>query len=259
MGETFKQRLARGRGGIGVWIETYDPIAAEILATAGYDCAMIDLEHGPGSYRDAQLVMQAMRGTACVPLLRVPVSNRVEIKRALDIGAQGVMCPSVSTVAEAEECAAACRYPARPGQGHRGVRGMAPTIVRAADFGRDWQAYVERSDREVLTIVQIETAEGVENAAAIAAVAGVDMLFIGPMDLSGDLGQAGNPDHPTVQAAIARVETAARGAGKLLGAVPTGAHTAGSLLARGYNLVIPDVDTLLLREGARASLAALRN
>lgn len=254
MTESLKARLGKGRGLVGVWIESYDPVAAEILGTAGYDCAMIDLEHGPGSYRDAQLVMQTMRATPCAPLVRVPVSNRVEIKRALDIGAVGVMCPSISTVEEAREVAKACRYPGASG----GVRGMAPTIVRAADWGRDWQGYIQRSNAEVLTIVQIETREGVENAAAIAAVEGVDMLFIGPMDLSGDLGQVGNADHPEVQSAIRRTEQAARGAGKLLGAVPTGAHSARSLLDRGYDLVIPDVDTLLLREGARASLAALR-
>jgi 4-hydroxy-2-oxoheptanedioate aldolase len=253
MSESFKGRLGQGRGLVGVWIESYDPVAAEILGTAGYDCAMIDLEHGPGSYRDAQLVMQAMRGTACAPLIRVPVSNRVEIKRALDIGAVGVMCPSISTVEEAREAANACRYP-----GKGGVRGMAPTIVRAADWGRDWQGYIQRSNEQVLTIVQIETREGVENAAAIAAVEGVDMLFIGPMDLSGDLGRTGNPDHDDVQQAIRRIEQATRGAGKLLGAVPTGAHSARALLGRGYDLVIPDVDTLLLRDGARASLAALR-
>ncbi len=254
MTESFKARLAQGRGAVGIWIESYDPVAAEILATAGYDCAMIDLEHGPGSYRDAQLVMQAMRGTACAPLVRVPVNSRVEIKRALDIGAVGVMCPSVSTVEDARESAIACRYP-----GAGGVRGMAPAIVRAADYGRDAQGYIARSDREVLTICQIETRAGVENIDAIAAVEGVDLLFIGPMDLSGDMGQVGNPDHPDVQAAIAKVEAAVRAAGKLLGAVPTGAHSARELLARGYNMVLPDADTLLLRDGARASLAALRS
>ncbi len=252
MGESLKARLKAGHKAIGVWIDCFDPMASEILAGAGYDCAMVDMEHGPGSYRDAQLVLQAMRGTACTPLIRVPFNSRVEVKRALDIGAEGVMCPSVSTVEEAREAAAACRY------APTGVRGMAATIVRASDYGRDWQGYVARSDAEVLTICQIETRAGVENAAEIAAVEGVDLLFIGPMDLSADLGFLGQPDHPEVQRAIARVEQAVKGAGKLLGAIPTPGRPARALLDGGYDFILPDADSILLREAARASLAALR-
>lgn len=252
MGESFKARLKAGHKAIGVWIDSFDPVAAEILAGAGYDCAMVDMEHGPGSFRDAQTVLQAMRGSPCQPLIRVPSNDRVAVKRALDIGAAGVMCPSVSTVEEAREAAAACRY------APVGVRGMAATIVRASDYGRDWQAYVPRSDAEVLTICQIETRAGVDNVEAIAAVEGVDLLFIGPMDLSADLGFLGQPDHPEVQAAIGRVERAVKAAGKLLGTIPTPGRPARGLLAGDYDMILPDADTILLREGARASLAALR-
>lgn len=253
MSESLKARMRAGQSMIGVWINSCDPVAAEILAHSGYDCAMIDLEHGPGSYRDAQVLMQAMRGSPCQPLVRVPSNNRVEVKRALDIGAVGVMCPSVSTVEEAREAAAACRY------APTGVRGMAATIVRASDYGRDWQSYVPRSDAEVLTICQIETRAGVANAEAIAAVEGVDLLFIGPFDLSADMGHLGEPDHPEVQSAIAKVERAARAAGKLLGTIQTPGRPAKTLLAAGYELILPHADLSLLRDAARAGLAALRD
>jgi len=253
MSEGLKARLRAGKQAVGVWIAMADPAAAEILGGAGYDCAMIDLEHGPGSYRDAQTVMQALRsGGACEPLVRVPVNSGVDVKRRRDIGAVGVMCPGGASVAEAEEAAAACRY------APRGVRGMAASVVRASDWGRDWRAYVPRSDAEVLCICQIETRAGVENAAAIAAVEGVDLIFIGPMDLSADMGHLGEPDHPAVLEAIARVERATRAAGKLLGAIPTAGRPAKQLLAAGIDLLLPDADVILLREAARQSLASLR-
>ncbi len=252
MTQPLKQRLTQGETILGFWQMTASPIAAEILAQAGYDCCIIDLEHGPGSYLDALAAMQAMSATPCAPLVRVPVMSRVEIKRALDVGALGVMCPSVSSVEEAEEAARACRYPPA------GVRGMAPTVARGARYGTHWQDYMEQSDRDVLCICQIETRSGVEQIEAIAAVEGVDLLFVGPMDLSAELGVRGQADHPSVNEAMLRVAAAAKANGKALGSILTAQHDRDWLLAAGYSFIMADADVTLLRDGAAASLARLR-
>ena len=248
----FKERLTGGTPAIGCWLHLFSPIAAEVVAQAGYDCVMIDLEHGPGGLMDAIVLMQAVQGCDCAPLLRVAANDPVRIKRALDTGIAGVMVPAVDSKAEAEAAVEACRYPPQ------GRRGMAPTIVRASGYGADWQGYVERAARDLLIICQIESAAAVRAAGEIAAVEGIDMLFLGPFDLSAALGYVGQPDHPEVQACIAETEQAAKAAGVLLGGISTPARSAEALFAAGYHLVLPDVDTVLLRDGARASVARLR-
>ncbi|MCH8036765.1 MAG: hypothetical protein IIC53_06515 [Proteobacteria bacterium] len=249
---TLKQRIAERGPLFGCWLEMFSPIAAEVVAQAGYDCVLIDLEHGPGSYLDAISLMHAVQGRACAPLMRVPSNDEVALKRALDIGVAGVMVPAVDTAAQAEAAVAACRYPPK------GRRGMAASIVRASDYGARWRDYVERAGDDLLVMCQIESGEAVENAAAIAAVEGVDMLFIGPFDLSAGVGHLGEPDHPEVRAMIDRVEAVAQAAGKRLGAIPTPGRSVAELVAAGYDLIMVDADVLLLRDAARASLAKLR-
>ncbi len=248
---SFKRRLAEGPSAVGCWLHLFSPIAAEIVAGTGYDCVMIDLEHGPGSPMDALALLQAIQGHPCAPLLRVGANDPVEIKRVLDLGLAGIMIPSVDTPAAAADAVAACRYPPQ------GRRGMAPTIVRASDYGKDWRGYVERADRDLLVICQIESAEAVAAAAEIAAVDGVDMLFLGPFDLSAALGHPGQPDHPEVRRRIEAVEAAARAAGCLLGGIPTPERGADQLFAAGYDLVLADFDLVLLRDAARSSLDRL--
>jgi 4-hydroxy-2-oxoheptanedioate aldolase len=251
-GAALKARLAAGRPVIGCWLHLFSPLAAEIIAQAGYDCVMIDLEHGGGTLMDAVFLMQAVQGRDCAPLMRVPANDAVWIKRALDTGIAGIMIPAVGSATEAEAAVAACRYPPR------GHRGMAPTIVRASDYGADWRRYVDKAAEELLVICQIETGQAVEEAAEIASIESVDMLFIGPFDLSAALGRLGEPDHPEVRAHIFEVEQATKAAGKRLGGIPTPGRTVEALFAAGYDLVLADFDVLLLREGARASVARLR-
>lgn len=252
MNTSLKSRMHGGETLFGFWHMTASPTVAEVLSQAGYDCCIVDMEHGPGSYLDAQQAMQAMSATACQPLLRVPFNSPVEVKRALDVGAVGVMCPAVNSVEEAEMAARACRYPPA------GLRGVAPTVVRAANYGRGWRAYMEQSDRDVLCMAQIETRAGLAAVDAIAAVEGVDMLFIGPMDLSADLGFPGEPDHPEVEAAVRRVAAAAAAAGKLAGSIATPGRDSAALSAAGYRFIMADADVSLLRDGAAASLERLR-
>lgn len=252
MAQSLKARMRAGEAVNGFWVELFSPIGAEVMAAAGYDCAMIDLEHGAADLGDAVAVMQAMTGSACTPLVRVPANDAAWIKRALDAGAQGVMVPAVNSAAEAEAAVAACHY------APRGLRGMAAPIVRAARYGVDWRAYVEEIARSVLVICQVETQAALDDLPAIAAVDGLDMIFIGPFDLSASLGYLGEPDHPHVRQAIARVEATAKAEGVLLGGIPTPERSARDLYAAGYDMVIGDGDLVFLREGARLGVAALR-
>ncbi len=240
-----------GTAVFGYWTELFSPTATEIMAAAGYDCTMIDLEHGAADLGDAVAVMRALRGSGCTPLVRVPANDPAWIKRVLDVGAQGVMVPAVNSAAEAEAAVAACHYPPR------GFRGMAAPIVRGARYGDDWQGYVRDIAESLLVICQVETQAAVENVAEIIAVDRLDMIFIGPFDLSGSLGHLGEPDHPDVRAAITRVEEAAKAAGCLLGGIPTPERTPKALYEAGYDLVLADIDLVMLREGALAGVSAL--
>lgn len=251
MSDCLKSRMRAGSAVVGCWINLFDKLASEIVGQAGYDFAMIDLEHGPGDVMGAISVMQAL-GPGCPALVRVPGNDPLWIKRVLDAGAEGVMVPSVNSREEAEAAAAACHY------APRGMRGMAAVIVRAANYGADWQDYVRRIEEDVLVICQVETGTAVANAAEIAAAGDVDLLFIGPFDLSASMGYLGEPDHPEVRAAIAGVEAATKDAGKLLGGIATPGRGAAELLDAGYDLILQDSDLILLRESARASAAQLR-
>jgi 4-hydroxy-2-oxoheptanedioate aldolase len=249
--QSLKARMRAGEVVNGFWVELFSPGAAEVMSAAGYDCAMIDLEHGAADLSDAVAVMRALH-SGCAPLVRVPANDAAWVKRVLDAGAAGVMVPAVSSAEEAAAAVAACHY------APRGIRGMAAPIVRAAGYGADWRGYVEDIERSVLAICQVETRAAVENVADIAAVEGLDMIFLGPFDLSGSLGHLGEPDHPHVREAIAAVEAAAKAAGCLLGGIPTPGRTARDLYRAGYHLVLGEIDVALLRDGARAGVAALR-
>ena len=250
--KTLKARLKSGERAAGCWLSLCSPMAAEIVAQSGYDCVMIDMEHGQGTVLNSISLMQATKGENCVALARVPWNDMVVIKRTLDAGAEGVMIPAVNSKAEAEAAVAACTYPPQ------GLRGVAPTVVRASRYGAEWQDYAARANEDTLVICQIESALALESVEEIAAVDGVDMLFIGPFDLSASMGHLGQPDHPEVRREIDRVEAVAKGCGKLLGAIPTGERDAASLYRDGYDLVLADGDLGLLRDSALASVAALR-
>jgi len=250
--EALKARMRAGEAANGFWVELFSPAGAEVMAAAGYDCAMIDLEHGAADLADAVAVMRAMAASGCTPLVRVPANDAAWIKRALDAGAEGVMVPAVSSAEEAAAAVAACHY------APRGIRGMAAPIVRAAGYGVDWRGYVADIASRVLVICQVETQAALDDVAGIVAVDGLDMVFLGPFDLSASLGYMGEPDHPHVRQAIAAVEAAAKGAGRLLGGIPTPGRSARDLYQAGYDLVLGEIDLALLRDGARAGAAALR-
>lgn len=250
---SLKARMKAGAPALGVWLELGSPAAAELLAQVGYDFAIMDMEHGPHSVGDCISLMQAMRGTSCLPIVRVPWNDHVIIKRVLDAGVRGVMVPSINTSEEAEAAVAACRYPPR------GRRGIATSMVRASAYGLQLQEYLERFEREeLLVICQIETRQAVENVEAIAAVEGVDILFIGPNDLAADAGFFNQMDAPEVEALVSRVEEVATAAGVMLGGIVSPSRSLSQLLAKDYRMVLRDADTGLLRDAALASLRQQR-
>jgi 4-hydroxy-2-oxoheptanedioate aldolase len=249
--QTLKARLTGGHRALGCWLNLCSAMAAEIVAQAGYDFVMIDREHGPGDVLNAIHLMHATQGYGTAPLMRVPSGDPVMIKRALDSGIEGIMVPAVSSPDEAAAVVSACRYPPR------GVRGVATPIVRAAAYGARADEYARTADDALLVICQIESGPAVDAAAEIAAVDGVDLLFIGPYDLSASLGHLGEPDHPDVARAVAKVERAAKDSGKLLGGIPTPRRSAAELFKAGHHFVLAGADAAFIRDGARAQVASL--
>ncbi|MCY3770082.1 MAG: aldolase/citrate lyase family protein [Gammaproteobacteria bacterium] len=248
----IKQRLAAGERLNGCWIEMYHPVASEIIAMSGYDIAFIDLEHGPGSYADALSVMQVIRAFPCAPMVRVGSSDLVDIKRTLDIGPEGIMVPNIRTADEARQVVNACRY------GPDGLRGAAPGIIRATDYGTDVEDYLRFMAEDFLLIIQIESRQAVGNIEQIVQVEGIDMCFVGPSDLSASLGAIGNFESPEYRDAYARIIGAVQAAGKFLGIVPVPGCSLKQQYQDGHNLILGDADTLLLKQAAAGNLEKIR-
>ncbi len=193
---TFKAALkSNGRAQIGLWLGLADPICAEICAGAGFDWLMIDGEHAPNDIRSILSQLQAVAPYPVHPVVR-PVSGDVQlIKQLLDIGVQTLLIPMVETAEQARLLVTAMRYPPV------GIRGVGAALARASQWNRI-PNYVHEANDQMCLLVQVETRLGLHNLDAIAAVDGVDGVFIGPSDLSAALGHLGDPGHPDVQMAI---------------------------------------------------------
>ena len=191
---SFKQALRERRPQIGLWCSLCSNLAAEVIAGAGFDWLLIDMEHAPNELPGVITQLQAMTGGTASAVVRPAWNDLVLIKRILDAGAQNLLVPYVQTVEEARAAVAATRYPLQ------GVRGVA-TLHRANRFAR-LKDYYARANEEIGLLVQIETRAALQNLEAIAAVDGIDGLFIGPSDLAASLGHLGNPGHAEVRAAI---------------------------------------------------------
>ena len=240
----FKRALAEGRRQIGLWCSIPDGGTVELLAGCGYDWLLIDTEHTPMGPRDALALMQAAAAYPVSTIVRPGWNDPVEIKRLLDCGAQTLLVPYVQDAEEARAAVAAVRYaPA-------GVRGVAG-LTRAARFGAV-EDYARRAHEEICLLVQVETATALDAIETIAAVEGVDGIFVGPADLAASMGRPGEPSHPDVRAAVLDAVRRIRGAG-----VPAGILTLDQAFLRevadaGAQFVAVDVDAALLRRGALA-------
>jgi 2-dehydro-3-deoxyglucarate aldolase len=253
----MRSRLASRIPQFGCWLSLASPYSAEALSQAGFDFLVVDMEHSPADTVDAIGLLQAIGNGTAAPVVRVTENRAALVKRAMDAGAPSIVFPSVNNAAEARLAANAMRYPqVANGRSNGGQRGVAGS-VRAARYGLDAE-YVARANDSACTIVQIETAAGLANAAEIAAVDGVDALFIGPADLAANLGYLGRPDHPEVQSAIARVLQVARDRDKPAGIFAMSAAAARAAATQGFTLIAVAADLTWLMLGAREALAAAR-
>jgi 4-hydroxy-2-oxoheptanedioate aldolase len=247
MRNELKRRLKADEQVYGTWITLESPMSSEMMSNMGFDYFVIDTEHAPLDMLTAQTLMQAMRpGTKTTPIIRVWWNDLVQIKRALDIGAYGVLVPWVNNKREAEAAVRASRY--APG----GLRGCGPR--RAAMFDPE---YLKTADDETLVVVQIETVEAVKNIEDICSVEGVDVTYIGPADLSASHGSLGNMSHPNVQKAIDRVYDATKAAGLAAGIHEASGSTIKARIEKGYNMVTLGNDLIYMRKGVEAQFKEL--
>ena len=243
----FKQALARGARQVGLWCSLASPVATEVAAGAGFDWIVIDGEHGPNDITTLLPQLQAMsRGTA-EPVFRVPWNDFVIIKRALDVGARSLLIPFVQNAEEARRAVAATRYPPL------GIRGVARAI-RANNYGRI-QDYHRNAHLDTCVLVQLETGAALSEIEAVAAVEGVDGIFIGPSDVAASLGHLGDPKDPAVQAAIKDAAKRIRAAGKSAGFLTGNADEAEAMFELGFNFTAVGNDVSILA-GNLTNLAA---
>ena len=242
---------------VGLWSSSGSTVTAEILAGSGADLLLVDGEHGPVEAGDILRILQTVAAYPVVPIVRVPWNDPVRIKRVLDLGAQSIIVPMVSTADQARAAVAATRYPGADGE-RPGVRGIGSALARSGRWGRV-PGYVGEADEHVSVIVQIETGAGVDNAAQIAAVDGVDAIFIGPADLAGSLGHAGVPSHPDVVAAVDATIDTVSAAGVPVGVNAFAPADAERVLDRGASFVVVSSDVTLLVHGSTAAVARIHD
>jgi len=249
----IKRRLQDGGTAAGAMVfELLAPGLPQICSNAGAEFVLYDMEHTGLGFETLKTQIALCRGLSLVPMTRVPRGEYHFIARALDLGALGVMVPMVGTRAEAEYVVGCTRYPP---QGRRGAAfGFAHDDYEVGDVAAKIAALHERT----LVIVQVETAEGLDNVEAIAAVPGVDALWIGQFDLSNFLGIPAQFEHPTYLAAVDRVLRACNAQGKAAGMLATDDDWARDYAARGFRLMAYGIDHLLLQAALRRGLDVLR-
>lgn len=241
----FKQRLESGEAQIGLWLGLADATCAELAANAGFDWLLLDGEHAPNDLRGLLAQLQAVAPYPGQPIIRPPVGDPVQIKQLLDIGVQTLLVPMVESAQQAAELVRAMRYPPQ------GIRGVGSALARASRWN-SIPGYLDLADAQMCLLVQIENLEGLANLDAIAAVEGIDGVFIGPADLSAAMGQRGNPGHPEVQAAIEDAIARIQQAGKAAGILSADETLARRYIELGAAFVAVGVDTTVLMRGLQA-------
>lgn len=245
-----KEALRSGRVTTGTWLTLGSPAVAEALAHCGFDWLVVDLEHAPNNPASAVEQLRAIDaaragGGRAEAIVRLAENDPVLAKRAMDIGARTLVFPNVGSADEAQAAVQAMRYPQN---GNGGVRGVAG-LVRAGRYGLD-PLYVKNANDQVSTIVQIESRSGVDNAAGICAIEGVDCVFLGPSDLAASLGHLGDIRHPEVVEAMRSVVAQAREAGKAAGVFANDADHARLFLDWGATFIGLHSDVRWLCQGA---------
>ncbi|MFJ1747438.1 HpcH/HpaI aldolase/citrate lyase family protein [Streptomyces sp. NPDC088116] len=245
----LRARLASGEVTLGTFVGTASAVTAEVCAAAGADWLLLDLEHGAGGEEQARTIVPIAAAYGVPTVVRVESAARIRIGRVLDLGAAGIMLPRLDTAAEVRD---ALRHVSYPPAGDRGVA----TYNRACRFGLD-SAALDRQD-EILGVVQIESASALGDVEAIAALDGVDVLFVGPRDLSHDLGVPGEFTAPVYREALERVRKAAAARGKACGLLVPDGTAAAAKRAEGWAFIAIGSDSTLLAGALSAALAEAR-
>jgi len=248
--KNLKKRIRQGETLIGCWLSLGNSLTAEIVGMSGYDWVLIDLEHGAGSERDVLHQLQALEHTPAASVIRVESTHSQRIHRVLDMGAEGVMCPRINNATDADAVARGLHYPPD------GIRGVAK-MVRASGFGQQFPDYYKNAKENILGIVQIETAEVLNHLDAVAALPAIDVLFIGPSDLSIELGIFGQFDHPLFKDAIHKTVKAAQKAGKAAGILLPQPDDFSTYHDMGIRMIASGADGSFVAEGARNRAAKL--
>ena len=246
----IKKQVLSGRFMAGAWCNLASGITAEMAAGAGFDWILIDQEHGPGDSMTLLQQIQAVGTRPCAPITRIAWNEMPRFKQALDLGSAGIMIPYVETAEDAARAVSYMRYPPA------GMRGVASS-PRATGFGTHFDTYFEEANHELLTITQIETARAVQNAAEIAAVDGVDVLFVGPMDLSISVGLPGKFDDPDYRAILAKVASAAKDCGKAAGILLPSTQLLELVYEMGYRFIAAGSDGGMVVQGMKNNRDAM--
>jgi 2-keto-3-deoxy-L-rhamnonate aldolase RhmA len=246
----LKALVESGRPAIGSWIGFTDPYAVEALADAGFDWLLIDTEHCPISRESLRTILMAMKGSPSVPVVRLPSNSPDHFQTALDLGAEGVVVPMVSSRQDAAQAISFCRYPPV------GTRGFSPT--RASRYFQDLEQYAETANGQISLIVQIETPQAVANIDEILSTEGIDGIFIGPSDLASFMNLPAQTNHPDVERVVNRLIERACARGMPFGLPTWTPDECLSYVKRGARLLTLGSDLHFLAGSARNGLAGVR-
>ena len=249
---TFKTALRTGRPQIGLWLGLADAYASELFASTGFDWLAIDAEHGPNDLRSVLAQLQAMASYPVHAVVRTASGDATLLKQYLDIGAQTLLIPMVESAEQAARIVAATRYPPA------GIRGVGGALARASRWNQV-SDYLRACEQEICVLVQVESAAGIGNLAAIAATEGVDGVFFGPADLAASMGLLGKTADARVQDAVAHGIKTVRNAGKTAGVLSADPNVARKYLAAGALFVAVGVDTTLLVRAAKDLRAVFKD
>jgi len=249
--KNIKKRIKQGEAVNGCWLNLGNALSAEIVGTAGFDWLLIDMEHGAGNEQVLLSQLQALESSNTAAFVRIESNAKPRIHRVLDFGVEGVMCPHVDTPEEARAFVNGIRYPPL------GSRGIA-RMVRASGFGRNLAEYTTNANDTIVGIAQIESPEALSHLDEIAAIDGIDVLFVGPADLSISLGIFGQFDHPLFVDGIKATIGAAQKAGKSAGILLSNPDDYNTYYNLGMRFIACGSDAGFIAEGSR-NMAAILN
>jgi 2-keto-3-deoxy-L-rhamnonate aldolase RhmA len=236
---SFKERLQKGESLVGIFASLGSEMAAEVLGSSNIDYTLVDMEHAPNDLRNVVNQMQAIKAAGGECLVRIPVLDHIYAKRLLDAGATTIMFPQINNITDAKNAVKSVKYPPL------GIRGIAGA-TRANNFGRETN-YVEIADNKICVICQIESLEACKNIKDIASTDGVDLLFVGPGDLSADMGFIKNRSAKEVKDMALKILKAANDCNKPCGIMVSNITEAKEMLKLGFSVIAVTTDLVLLR------------